>query len=310
MPLTTLSTVPAAKKKFLPDQFGYTSNPFDIAPHPDVTNPVLSPSDVTDASSTGVADPTIYVDTDNTWHMLFEVLKTSTDIAHATSQDGLSWTYDQIVINDSNKDAFPYLFRVDGDIYLAIQSKDGGGTQCTTLFQKGSDWQTWNKINTDLFGLSQDYADTAIFKKPSGGAFYAFVTDYTNDDLLLYYNTGDFTSTADWTVHPDSPIRSTSQWEMNTVFRYGYGESDHALFLNENNTEVYGFSVDTLTTSSYSDTIQNSGNPVLAPSAAGDWRDDQMHAYNAVYNGNSNGELLVAVDGQESDGTWHIGIYQ
>jgi hypothetical protein len=76
------------------------NSPLAVSPPAGITNPVLTSDDVTDASASFVADPFMLFK-DAGWHMFFEVLVDNGDIGYASSLDGLNWTYQQIVINET-----------------------------------------------------------------------------------------------------------------------------------------------------------------------------------------------------------------
>lgn len=84
------------------------SSTYVLAPHPEVSNPVIEPADIDDVSEgtiSGTADP-YFVPHDGEFHMFFEIENSGSpdpSIGHAPSPDGLTWTYDQQVW--SGKDA-------------------------------------------------------------------------------------------------------------------------------------------------------------------------------------------------------------
>ena len=61
----------------------------------------------------------------DTWHMLFEVYNHDTErgeIGWATSPDGLTWTYQQIVLKESFHLSHPYVFQWKDRFYLVPES--------------------------------------------------------------------------------------------------------------------------------------------------------------------------------------------
>ena len=69
---------------------------------PATVNPVLRASDVTDADAEFVADPFL-LKREGIWYMYFEVLLREPRrgvIAFASSQDGLAWKYEGIVLDE------------------------------------------------------------------------------------------------------------------------------------------------------------------------------------------------------------------
>ena len=66
-------------------------SPLRPSPHKNLSNPVLTASQVTDVKARFVADP-LMIRSGDTWYMFFEVMKANTshgDIGFASSRDGL-----------------------------------------------------------------------------------------------------------------------------------------------------------------------------------------------------------------------------
>jgi hypothetical protein len=114
-----LLLVLTACPRMIPDWRHVDVSPLNCITEAEVTNPVLTASDVTDiAGADFVADPFLFRDGD-VWYMFFEVGKLGRlsptkntywgRIGVATSPDGLNWTYDRIVLND-------IAFAADGEV--------------------------------------------------------------------------------------------------------------------------------------------------------------------------------------------------
>ena len=76
-------------------------SPYDLSPAPQIRNPVLTHSDVNDVPATFIADP--FFLRVNPSFMFFEVLRRDTNLGEiglATSDDGFTWTYKQIVLRE------------------------------------------------------------------------------------------------------------------------------------------------------------------------------------------------------------------
>ena len=107
----------------VPDWSNVTQDFFTLVPG--TAEPVLTGADVTDRSADFVADPFMFHE-NNTWYMFFEVGNYTTgysEIGLATSNDGFSWTYQQIVLSEHGGSnpfdlAYPYVFKWDGTYYL------------------------------------------------------------------------------------------------------------------------------------------------------------------------------------------------
>jgi len=202
---------------------------FGLTPHPDADNPVITLDDVDDvslgSSPLGVADP--FMVYDGTYHIFAEcLLDESTSpadyrIGHWTSQDGLSWQYDQMVIEDSNEQfAYPYTFKAEGNWYMTPT----GNPDNVDLYRANPFPADWEIVASPLSNLSWNRNDPTIIYLPeingepydsSGlewdGTYYLFVDDVTNSTLRLFYS-GTLESN-NWSEHPSSPITSDPAME-------------------------------------------------------------------------------------------------
>src|SRR5690242_233585 len=78
------------------------AGPLALGPAANAANPVMTARQVTDVPARFVADP-FMVRAGKTWHMFFEVFRADThrgDIGLATSADGFTWTYRQVVLHE------------------------------------------------------------------------------------------------------------------------------------------------------------------------------------------------------------------
>jgi sucrose-6-phosphate hydrolase SacC (GH32 family) len=135
--------------------------PFVLHVPEGVANPVLTGSDVTDVSATGVADPFLFHEKD-IWHMFFEVISSSgCHIGHATSPDGLRWAYDRIALYKDDVDthqAFPLILQHDDSYYMI---PDPGGQTQVWIYQASDFPYGWSRMNTIVSG--RRFVDPSIF---------------------------------------------------------------------------------------------------------------------------------------------------
>ncbi len=162
-----------------------------------ISNPVLTADDVTDISARFVADP-FMVRENHTWYMFFEVMNAHTnqgDIGLATSDDGLNWTYRQIVLDQPFHLSYPYVFKWENEYYMIPESHQ----IYSIRLYKAIDFPTqWSFIGTLLYGRS--YKDSSIFRYDR--RWWILTTD-RNDFLRLYYADN---LMGPWVEHPESPI--------------------------------------------------------------------------------------------------------
>ena len=136
------STVKADKGP-IPDWNLVDNSPFDLISPPGVTNPVIKASDVTDVSAQFVADPFLFHE-NNQWHMFFEVLNTGTnrgEIGVAASHDGLTWTYDRIVLAEKFHLSYPFVFKYQDQYYMMPETYQISEVRLYKAYNFPYDWR-------------------------------------------------------------------------------------------------------------------------------------------------------------------------
>src|SRR6056297_620224 len=89
------------------------SSPTHFADPPDIDNPVLTRADVTDIPAAFVADP-FMLRRDGRWYMFMEILNRITRrgvIGLAVSEDGATWRYQRVVLEEPFHMAYPQILR-------------------------------------------------------------------------------------------------------------------------------------------------------------------------------------------------------
>ena len=87
-------------------------SPFHLAPAPAALNPVLTKDDIHDVPALFVADP-FMISVAGVWHMFFEIFNLQTgkgEIGLATSDDGMVWRYERVVLSEDFHLSYPYVF--------------------------------------------------------------------------------------------------------------------------------------------------------------------------------------------------------
>jgi len=247
-------------------------SPLDLAPSKSIRNPVLSAEDVSDIPARFVADP-FMVQENHTWYMFFEVMNARTDqgdIGLATSEDGLKWSYRQIVLDEPFHLSYPYVFKWEGEYYMIPES---GEANSIRLYQATGFPSEWSFVGTLLDG--SHYLDSAILRFDDRWWLFTTPTE-RNDTLRLFY--------ADelrgpWTEHPESPIIEGNA----NIARLGgrvlvfdgriirYAQDDEPTYGNQ----VQAFEITELTTTSYREKGVGE-NPILEPGGTG-WNARGMH---------------------------------
>lgn len=288
-----------AEAQIVPDWRDQTHTPFPLA-QATIAEPVLTGHDVTDFAAWYVADPFLMHEADGPWHMFLEVYEWRDllgHIGHATSPDGIHWTYDRIVLDAPYNLSFPYVFKYNGDYYMIVHNSE---IQEVDLYKAADYPYDWTHAATLLTGLA--FADPAIIRYK--GLWYMFVSRSSGAECWLYWS---YRLTEGWVEHPRSPI----------VYDYGkarpagrpllYG--GRLIRLAQKNDDHYGeavraFEVDTLTQVLYEE-HEIPESPILRASGQG-WNSYGMHTCDAWWNVD---HWIAAVDGVDET-AWSIGIYR
>ena len=253
--------------------------------------PVLTKDSVTDVPAEFVADP-FMLRHDGAWHMFFEVMNAETnrgEIGLATSDDGLDWTYQQIVLKEPFHLSYPYVFKFQNE-YLMIP--ETLSANAVGLYAAQDFPCRWWRI-ADL--LDGQFADPTIFHYKDRWWMFACSTPYQHDTLRLYFASA---LTGPWTEHPQSPIINGDKRRARPAGRIL--EFDNKLFrFAQDCVPQYGSCVRTfeilkLTPTTYTE-VEIGHGPVLNASGNG-WNAAGMHHIDAQQH---DGQWLACVDGTQ-----------
>ena len=283
----------------IPDWSAVPYPPVPLAPAT-VIEPVLTADDVTDAPTLFVADPFLFHEGNGPWHMFFEALTTvpyRQQIAHATSADGIHWTYDRLVLDPGFNTSFPYVFKYEGEYYMAAVSPVAN--RSVHLYRAHNFPYDWTDDVTLLTG--RDFADPAIVQY--NGIWYMFCGQSGSGLCYLYWASR---PTGGWVEHPLSPIVNDLSKARPAGRPFNFG--GRLIRLAQKNDRVYGeavraFEVDTIGRTVYRE-HEIAESPILQASGVG-WNRQGMHTCDAWWTGD---RWIATVDG--IDETWAIGIYR
>lgn len=246
-------------------------SPFNFVDYRNINNPVLTAKDVTDVPAEFVADP-FMLHENNTWYMFFEVMNACTnqgEIGLATSSDGLSWTYKQIVLNEPFHLSYPYVFKWNNEYYLIPESYQ---TSSVRLYKAVGFPTQWLFVKTLLNG--SDYVDSSIF---NFNAKWWLFTSSTKNNILRLYHANELMGA--WIEHFKSPVI-----EKNASIARPGGRvvvfDDRIIRYTQDDESTYGkqvraFEITKLTTTNYEEKEVNE-NPILKASGVG-WNTTGMH---------------------------------
>ncbi len=252
----------------------FGESPFTYRPSENADNPVLSWANVSDVPAMFVADP-FMISVEHGWYMFFEVMNRRTckgQIGYATSEDGLKWTYRQIVLSEPYHLSYPYVFEWMNQYYMIPESYMAGSIR----LYRALDFPTkWSFAGTLLSG--PHYADSSIFRYENKWWLYTETTlDMQHDTLRLYHA---HHLTGPWLEHPRSPIIAGNPHIARPAGRalvvnnkpFRYAQDCYPIY----GAQVRAFEITELTTTTYHER-EIEENPVLTGSGVG-WNKSGMH---------------------------------
>jgi hypothetical protein len=175
-------------------------SPMDLSAPVGVCNPVLTSRDVTDISAGIVADPFMVCD-NGTWHMFFEAYNNKTmrgDIALATSEDGIDWTYRQIVLQEPFHLSYPYVFKLERTWYMIPEASASRSVRLYRASRFPSDWVFVKEL---LSGAP--YTDASVFLYEDRWWMFVETSGGRHDTLCLFWADD---LMGPWTEHLRSPL--------------------------------------------------------------------------------------------------------
>jgi hypothetical protein len=161
---------------------------------------VLRAASVTDVPARFVADPFL-LRRGGTWSLFFEVLDDSTGrgaIGHASSGDGLRWTYERIVLAEPFHLSFPLVFERDGEVYMLPECGAAGEVR---LYRADPFPVRWRHEATLLSG--HGFADSVLLEHAGSFWLFTVLDPSRNADLHLYRADA---LLGPYVEHPASPV--------------------------------------------------------------------------------------------------------
>lgn len=263
-------------------------SPFHLSPA--AQNPVIAAPDVTDVPARFVADP-FMLRVDSLWNMFFEVLNNENDLGEiglATSCDGLSWQYQQIVLREPFHLSYPYVFRWQDHYYMIPETL---GANTVRLYRATRFPTEWTLVKDLIPGA---HADPSIFRWDDRWWLFTCPRPHQHDTLALY-SAAELTS--EWTEHPRSPLIRGNRSVARPGGRVLLHEGKPLRFAQDcfpiYGKQVRAFTITELTATSYMEG-EVAQSPVLSPEGDG-WNATGMHHVDA--HRLEDGTFLACVDG-------------
>ena len=265
------------------------SSPFEISDPEDISNPVLTGKDVKDIDATFVADPFMTVE-DGRFYMFFEVLNRANsqgDIGYAESEEGKTWEYQKIIIDEPFHLSYPYVFKWEDSFYLIPESHEDLSIR---LYRASSFPSEWQFVGSILNG--EHYVDPSIFRYDN--TWWLFYSNPLNDSLNLYYADE---LTADWKPHSMNPVVKLNKHIARPGGRvlvhgrqiYRFAQDAEPRY----GIQVYAFELTELSRTTYKEKMV-SEKPVVTMSGEG-WNAYGMHHVDPHF---IKDQWMVAVDGK------------
>ncbi|NHN50039.1 hypothetical protein G9464_20940 [Halostella sp. JP-L12] len=281
--------------------------------HPQLSNPVVSASDVTDLNNVRfIADP-FWRAVDGTIHLLAEI-KHDDDGDGSYSQNIGYWkgpspdslSYQSGTVLDGQADGVNYsysLFRKIDDQWYLLPSHSGNGVQIYTF--DGFDSTPSPTLQETILTGAANSDPTPIWWE---GRWYLITT--TNGQATLWYaDEGRSITGRSWTEHANSPIGADSTEEGGAGRAHVYPHHIELPIEDQTNTQVRWFRITDLSTSSFSwsevDTspILRGDNSLIEST----WRRTGMHHMD-ILAGDWGGEPMAIVDGKDENHDWSLGV--
>ncbi|MCU7804881.1 MAG: hypothetical protein KZQ96_16960 [Candidatus Thiodiazotropha sp. (ex Lucinoma borealis)] len=324
-----------------PDWRQVRVSPFANIHEEGISNPVLTADDVTDIEDAAfVADPFIFHEGD-TWYMFFEVAKWNGSmhfgrIGLATSPDGINWSYDKIVLEESTHHSYPLVIKYYYTHYMVTESY----LQREIRFYRANNFpEEWERVYTikkcgdgdvpspgqciDTVNPAIGYIDPSIFRY--NGKWWMFGNQGGN--CYLYYSDNLLSG---WVEHPLSPVVRNDNSKARPGGRAFVFDGDRIIRLAQKGNIRYGqrvraFEVTTLTEDNYVEYEISEAAPfctsegVFCESGGEDsceatscdeseasWNLCGMHNLDPWWTGE---HWLLVTDGYGCSDSWSIGIY-
>jgi len=269
------------------------SNLIDMLDTKKFNKPVLTAEDVKDIKAEFVADPFI-IKYRNKFYMFFEVVNSLDKkgvIGLASSDCGLKWKYERVILNESFHLSYPYVFQYGNEYYMIPECGESGYIKLYISRNFPYEWECIANL------IEGDYGDATFFYHNE--KFWLFtekesINGERNCNLHLYYSDS---LENGWREHPKSPIITNNIKKARPAGRIlNY---DHNIFrFSQNDYPYYGkninmFKIKKLTTNDYEEeeikvNLKESGTQKA-------WNKDGVHHIDACKI-NEN-EWLVSIDG-------------
>lgn len=249
--------------------------------------PALTGREATDVRGRSAADPFLLV-TGGDWHLFFEIWNADAgrgEIAHATSRDGVAWTYGSVVLREPFHLSYPQVFEWDGAIWMVPESRQD---EAVHLYVAEAFPAGWRRVATLLRG---PFADATLVRHDDRWWMFA---ERGLDELRLFSSRA---LDGGWVEHPASPLWPGNRRRTRPGGRV-LEEDGRLVRVAQDGWPTYGYALRAFEILEVSDTAYDErelpDSPILRASRSG-WRAVGMHHLDAVRR--ADGTWLAVVDG-------------
>lgn len=255
--------------------------------------PALTANSVTDIKAEFIADPFI-IRNGSKYYMFFEVLglyDRKGRIGMASSDCGVVWKYDRIVLDEPFHLSYPYVFQWQNEYYMLPDNNSG----YVKLYRAKEFPYVWECTANLLEGT---YGDASLLY--NNDKFWMFVekksaTGQRNCDLYLFYSSD---LGQGWIEHPKSPLFVDNPKQARPAGRIINLVAGETVRFSQNDEPYYGKNINMhkiikLSVDDYEEEVVEIN--LKGSGRENDWRKDGMHHIDCCKI-NEN-EWLAVVDG-------------
>lgn len=268
----------------------------ELAPTPEVPEPVLTAAAVTDLAAHFVADPFV-LRHEGLWHLFFQAWSGDSgatgrgEIALAVSEDLRTWDYRGRVLAEPWSVSYPHIVCRRGEIFMVPELE---GQDAVRLYRAEAFPHRWQPVATLIDGVPA--AEPTPFHHGDSWWMFVCTTPDRHDELRLYR--------ADelegpWEEHPASPIVQGDACAARPAGRLVEGAGGPIRFAQDCRerfgASVEAFEITTLTRDDYAE--RPLGCPLETPSD-GAWNCQGLHHVDAHRLADGAWIALVAGDDQ------------
>jgi hypothetical protein len=275
----------------------YTGNsPLHLETTLQRTPPIITRHCVTDIPASFVADP-FMIRKGNAWYLFMEIMNAQTglgEIGLVTSNDGIKWKYQQVVLREKYHLSYPFVFEYEGEYYMVPETINANAVR---LYKAGDFPYQWQHVANLLEG---QYADPTLFQYNNRWWMFAASSPYEFNTLNLFHS-GKLTGP--YSEHPKSPVIDQNNRQARPAGRINL-KGGKLIRLCQDCYPIYGsrvraFEITELTTGNYSEK-ELPESPILSASAEKrQWNSRGMHHMDAHQVDASH--WMVCVDGCYDD---------